>query len=86
VGPRNPYGHPARETLGRLAAVGAAVYRTDRDGAVLFETDGRRLTVTRWATGEVDRYCLDAETPCDFHAPPVIADRPTSRYRHRRSW
>jgi competence protein ComEC len=64
VGPRNPFGHPAPETLGRLAAVGARVYRTDRDGAVIFETDGRRLTVTRWATGAVDRYCLDPDAPC----------------------
>jgi competence protein ComEC len=69
VGPRNAYGHPASETLGRLAAVGARVYRTDRDGAVVFETDGRRLTVTRWATGEVDRYCLDPDAPGGPDAP-----------------
>lgn len=65
VGPRNPYGHPAPETLARLAAVGARIYRTDRDGAVLFETDGRVLTVTPWATGAVERYCLAPVRPCD---------------------
>jgi competence protein ComEC len=69
VGPRNPFGHPALETLGRLAAVGARVYRTDHDGAVVFETDGRRLTVTRWATGAVDRYCLDSDAPCGPDSP-----------------
>jgi competence protein ComEC len=64
VGARNGYGHPAPETLGRLAAAGATVYRTDRDGAVTVETDGRGLTVTTWATGRVDRYCLDPEAIC----------------------
>ena len=64
VGARNPYGHPSPLTLERLAAVGAAIYRTDRDGAVIFETDGRRLDVMRWAERSVERYCLDPETAC----------------------
>jgi competence protein ComEC len=64
VGARNPYGHPSPEALSRLDAVDAAVYRTDRDGAVIFETDGRSLTVTAWATGRTARYCLDPEMVC----------------------
>jgi len=64
VGPRNSYGHPAPETLARLEAIGARVYRTDRDGAVVFETDGRSLTVTRWAAATTERYCLDPEAVC----------------------
>jgi competence protein ComEC len=64
VGPTNPYGHPAPETVERLKAAGSRVYRTDRDGAVIFETDGRWLTVTRWASGAVERFCLDLETAC----------------------
>jgi competence protein ComEC len=64
VGPRNAYGHPAAETLARLAAVGARIFRTDRDGAVVFETDGRWLTVTGWATAATERYCLDPEAVC----------------------
>ena len=64
VGARNPYGHPAPETLARLNAVEAAVYRTDRDGAVILETDGRALTVTAWATGLTARYCLDPKGDC----------------------
>jgi competence protein ComEC len=46
VGGRNDYGHPTPSTLQTLAqAPGLAVYRTDRDGAVVIETDGRQLTV-----------------------------------------
>ncbi len=64
VGARNPYGHPSARTLERLAAAGARVYRTDRDGAVILETDGAGLTVTAWATGAVERYCFDPERGC----------------------
>lgn len=44
VGP-NPFGHPAPENLRRLERAGARVWRTDRQGAVLARTDGRRLSV-----------------------------------------
>lgn len=64
VGARNPYGHPDAGTLARLAAAGAGVYRTDRHGAVLLETDGRALTITRWADRRVERVCLDPEAIC----------------------
>ncbi|HEX2439692.1 MAG TPA: ComEC/Rec2 family competence protein [Methylomirabilota bacterium] len=64
VGARNTYGHPDPGVLARLEAAGAVVFRTDRDGAVLLETDGRRLTVTRWASRETQHYCLDPETAC----------------------
>jgi competence protein ComEC len=45
AGAKNPYGHPTRQALDRLAAVGARVYRTDTDGSVTIETDGRDLRV-----------------------------------------
>jgi competence protein ComEC len=46
VGEGNPYGHPAPSTLAALAqAPGLAVYRTDRDGAVTVESDGRALSI-----------------------------------------
>lgn len=44
VGYNNMYGHPHQEVLNRLAARGASIYRTDRDGAVVFATDGDNLT------------------------------------------
>src|SRR4029450_10562444 len=54
VGARNPFRHPAPEVLDRLAVAGARLYRTDRDGAVIVETDGVRLWVTRWASRRRD--------------------------------
>lgn len=47
---RNRYGHPTGEALGRLTAVGARIWRTDRDGAVTVESDGNHFTV-RGASG-----------------------------------
>jgi competence protein ComEC len=45
-GRHNDYGHPHAETLAALAASpGLAVYRTDVDGRVVVESDGRRLRV-----------------------------------------
>ncbi len=46
AGRGNEYGHPRAETLAALATVpGIAVYRTDRDGRVVVESDGRSLRV-----------------------------------------
>ena len=36
----NRYGHPAPEVLARLAEMGVQVWRTDRQGTLIFETDG----------------------------------------------
>ena len=42
----NTYGHPHPQTLGALATVrGLRLLRTDRDGRVVVETDGRELLV-----------------------------------------
>lgn len=40
VGARNRYGHPNAETVARLEAHGANVYRTDLNGTVTVRTDG----------------------------------------------
>lgn len=45
VGAANPFGHPAPAVLTRLGAVGADVWRTDRDGEVRLRTDGRVVEV-----------------------------------------
>jgi competence protein ComEC len=46
VGEDNGYGHPDPETLTALeSAPGLALYRTDRDGRVVVESDGERISV-----------------------------------------
>jgi competence protein ComEC len=45
VGAHNTFGHPAQSTLDLLYRSGAQIYRTDQDGAVIFETDGNKITV-----------------------------------------
>lgn len=47
----NPFGHPAPEVMARLEAIGARIYRTDRDGEITVETDGEHVRV-RTFTGE----------------------------------
>ncbi len=51
AGAGNPYGHPARSTIDRLAATGARVLRTDTDGsvAVSIGTDGTISVATSGA-------------------------------------
>jgi len=46
VGAINNHKHPTPETLARLDALPAHVYRTDQDGTVTVETDGTRIEVT----------------------------------------
>jgi competence protein ComEC len=48
VGYNNRFGHPHPDALARLAAAGATVLRTDRDGAVVFRSDGERLAAETW--------------------------------------
>ncbi|HJO04053.1 MAG TPA: hypothetical protein QGG47_08770 [Acidobacteriota bacterium] len=53
VGATNPWSLPRSIVLERLRALGTAVYRTDRDGALTFEL-GRRVRVRgeRWRSGD----------------------------------
>jgi len=44
----NRFGHPTTEVLARLTDVGARIYRTDLDGEVTVETDGRGVKVRTW--------------------------------------
>jgi competence protein ComEC len=49
AGRGNTFGHPAPDVLAELGRVRARVFRTDRDGAVTVETDGRELRVRTWS-------------------------------------
>jgi competence protein ComEC len=45
AGRSNHFGHPAPEVLERYREIGAAIFRTDQDGAVTVDTDGRTVDV-----------------------------------------
>jgi competence protein ComEC len=45
VGHNNRFGFPHEEVLERYEALGARCYRTDRDGAITFRSDGHDVTV-----------------------------------------
>jgi competence protein ComEC len=45
VGRSNNFGHPSPVVLRRYQDIGAEVFRTDLDGAVMVDTDGRSLDV-----------------------------------------
>ena len=50
VGKGNSYGHPTAQTLNRLQAIGAAIYRTDQCGTIIFTSDSNTITVDKKAS------------------------------------
>jgi len=51
VGEGNSFGHPRPSIVERYERVGARTLRTDRDGAIVFHTDGKSLSVHTFAEG-----------------------------------
>jgi competence protein ComEC len=47
----NRFGHPAPEVTRRLEAAGVRIYRTDRDGQITVDTDGRRFSIRTFSGG-----------------------------------
>jgi competence protein ComEC len=45
-GKRNKFGHPHKDTLERLKAAGAKIYRTDQLGTIVMRTDGKSIRVS----------------------------------------
>lgn len=50
VGADNKYGHPAPETLERLAKYGVQVLRTDQDGTIIISSDGETIRINKKAS------------------------------------
>jgi competence protein ComEC len=60
----NSYGHPAPDTISRLTAVGAEIWRTDQYGTILFTDDGITYTISTEYTPTLR---LDLYTPLIFY-------------------
>ena len=69
AGRANRHGHPDPAVVARVRERGAALYRTDRDGAIAVDTDGRWLRVTT---------CAGSSAVFDAAAAPVRAGPPDS--------
>jgi competence protein ComEC len=54
AGRGNTFGHPAPDVLRRYESIGAQIFRTDKDGAVMVDTDGYSVAV-RTHTGRALR-------------------------------
>lgn len=52
VGEHNSFGHPSIAALGVWRRAGAEIHRTDREGAQLFRSDGKRMWRTDWRSSE----------------------------------
>ena len=48
AGRRNPFGHPSSTVLDRYRAAGARIFRTDEDGEVIVDTNGRDVRILTW--------------------------------------
>ena len=52
AGKNNRFGHPAPVVVARYRALHALTFRTDEDGAVVLDTDGRTVQMTTWSGDE----------------------------------
>ena len=54
AGRSNLFGHPAPDVMARLDRAGTTIFRTDRDAAIILETDGTRVSVSSLGGGTFD--------------------------------
>ena len=52
VGRRNKFGHPSRDVLKEMHGRNMRIFRTDAEGAIVFESDGSRWTRSHWGNQE----------------------------------
>ena len=53
VGYRNSFGLPREEVLARYREAGSEILRTDRDGAIIIETDGDKIRYRTYLSGKI---------------------------------
>lgn len=54
VGENNIYNHPSLTTLDKLNNINAKIYRTDKDGTIIFKSDGKDISIKTINT-DIDR-------------------------------
>ena len=54
AGRGNRFGHPAPPVVARYRAANAVIFRTDEDGAIVLDTDGRSVEMVTWSGRRVN--------------------------------
>jgi competence protein ComEC len=54
AGKNNRFGHPHPMVVARYRDLGAAMFSTAEDGAVILDTDGKSVTLTGWSGRRVE--------------------------------
>lgn len=83
VGDGNSYGHPTEEVLSRLRDAGVKVFRTDMQGDIFCESDGKTVTFSVSRNADADTLAAPSPiiTPSPAPAPtptPAPTPAPTS--------
>ena len=65
----NSYGHPADETIARLLAVGARIWRTDQNGTIWVTSDGVSYQIAAQYGGNISYILYLPFTGREFSAP-----------------
>jgi len=58
AGIENRFNHPSPEVIKNLSESGIEIFRTDKSGAVIISSDGRKISVLNWKKKE-SRYIFD---------------------------
>lgn len=77
VGENNPYEHPHQETLDRLAAVGAFIWRTDISEDVRVENTGSCYTIYDQRYGNLRSTCGVGSVGWAVYLPLIVKSDPT---------
>jgi len=73
----NSYGHPADETISRLLAVGARIWRTDQNGTIWVTSDGVAYEIAAQYGGNIS-YILYLPLTSRDYSPPLPTPIPTT--------
>lgn len=77
VGAENAYGHPAEETLARLANTGATIYRTDLHGHILCHSNGQSLTFATQKNAGAFAYTTELQS---IEGAPYIGNQSSKKF------
>lgn len=76
------YGHPHKEALSRLYDSGAVIYRTDKNGTIVFRSDGYALSVNAEKGDGTEAVDKTAKTDGEKSGEPIYVGNISSQAYH----